>query len=198
MKRGEEHNFMFTDVYLPSIDKMLSGKPNGKVFDSSEISDFASKDEAMAWVMSKFARRLAYRRSGWIGEKRVDLKNVSHDISLQTWVLGKPLEDNAWFSNWFDFDRDNSDYRIVIHSSPKKYGSFINIEPFWGATYEYHKSKVGIYQRRRSTMKENKKAQSEARTFLSKIVEEDGKGSSSLRDFFDALGHNYYYYLDSD
>jgi len=114
METEDGHNYLLlSDCYVPELSLLEAAYPRSPSFFRASQVKFPSSDHGMAWLLSAYARRLAYHwRDDYGGIERVKT------LPLETWVIGEPMCSDSGLTDWFVNQPQN--YRIILNRMPSK------------------------------------------------------------------------------
>jgi hypothetical protein len=132
----ESNYLLLTDVFLPEQEALQRGLPQCPEPYVGTRYDFASREQATAWVLSAYARRLvALSHEREFGDQRA----TAFTLPFETWILQPPSHEAAALTEGFAAESAHTDYRLVIHRSPR-YTDGVPAPVPWRNMHSYHAS----------------------------------------------------------
>lgn len=104
----EENALILTEGYMPSLSSLTAVYPGNHKYRQDSVFMPSGQEEATAWILTAYAQRVAHYRG-----------YSEHVIGgMETWLIGPSDDETGTLHEWFT-DAKNSDYRIMLHRSPK-------------------------------------------------------------------------------
>ncbi|MBI2064650.1 MAG: hypothetical protein HYT62_01190 [Candidatus Yanofskybacteria bacterium] len=193
MYRWDEDNFVFfSEAYVPNFQTIIDAQPRRPLQYRRTKIDFRSRDEALAWTLSAYARRLA-----WHWRYEIAWEENAFKIPFETWVLGPPISEGAQLAEWFPRETPNTDYRLMIHYNPRRYDGF-RVPPVWPTLYSILKGeykKTFPIRHRRLEKGEFSALKKTGEAFLAEVLSAYEHGRDAVDQAFRASGHRYWFSL---
>ncbi len=138
---GHKNNVWLFEGRIPSMETLRRAHPRSPWFYENTKFNFKSPDEATAWLLSAYARRLMWDQEHKYGTADPD---VAVSVPLETWVVGFPKVEDAALARWFQ-DQPSA-YRVLIHRQEKSEDCN---DDLWEEVYLRHRKRLPIIHRRK-------------------------------------------------
>jgi hypothetical protein len=194
MVRLELHdgkNYVFlTEGYLPDMEAIRKAYPRSPWFFRQTVPSFTSREEAVAWTLSAYARRLTTYIRFIYGPVENALR-----IRLGTWVVGPSNQPDARLANWFTGGGEKTDYRLVIHRNALVLGDR-QVPAMWARLHDYLEGKqkrIFPFRHRRFGKGSIQPLKAATTPFLEELLRAYRNGESSAEDIMIGSRHPYWF-----
>lgn len=189
---NSENNLWLFEGRIPTFETLRAAFPRSPPFYKNMEFGFASRDEAVSWMLSAFARRLL-----WYWSRRQydpPLVKEQHQVledpdkaanyPIETWLIGFPKRRNAHFDRWFE--EQPLDYRVMIHRN-LCFTHDPQSENLWDHVYWQNRKRLPPMRWRRNYGDLRRTTQ----PILEEVLEAYGRGTQ--REYMDQIGHEYWF-----
>ncbi len=171
--RDDKNYVLLTAGALNDLETLRAVVPRSPSEFRPKNFSFDCPEEATAWLLTAYSRRLLYfRRHG----------DAALELPLHTWVLGKPRAASAMLSVFFASRPAQTDRRVVVHRAPLQYGTR-TVPPCWLGVY---RTKQGVLRYRDHLSHDE---QTVASDFLERVLDRYRGGTESVRQSMNETGH---------
>lgn len=179
----EANRLKLTAGYLADMETIRVTAPQSPaMLRLSSSLAFGYREEAAAWVLNALCRRGFYYSGP-------EFHSLAMSIPIQTWVLGPTATESGKFASWFQHE-DRTDYRIIIHRSPRQYNDQLCEEDFFISASWSGRTRPHVMVERRHLFPSQKK---EGTEFLEELLAAYGLGPSVVEDLIRDTGHPFWY-----
>lgn len=95
------NRILLGEGFVPDLETLRTGRPRSPSYFEENPSECARHDDVLAWTLNVWTSHRA--------------RQLGYDVSTlapETWVIGRPLRDDARLATWFE--DLGKDYRIML------------------------------------------------------------------------------------